>query len=86
MPSAKKTRNITIRLDEKTVRRAKLVAARRGISVSRLLAEQLREITAHDSAYEPARRLALAALERGYHLGGKGSVSGEELHDRKDLR
>jgi hypothetical protein len=52
--------NVTVKLDRETIKQAKVLAARRGISMSRLLAEQLRELVANDDAYESARRRALA--------------------------
>lgn len=73
--------NITVQLDRETIRGAKALAAKRGTSVSRLLAEQIRESLAADEQYEAARRLALELLERGFHLGG-ARVKRDELHDR----
>ena len=86
MTAPQKTRNITVRLDEKTVRRAKLVAARRGTSVSRLLAEQIRELAVRDESFAAAQRTALAALARGYHMGGTIKATREDWHDRQSLR
>ena len=73
--------NITVQLDRDTIRGAKTLAAKRGTSVSRLLAEQIRQSVAADEQYEAARRLALELLERGFHLGGT-RVKRDELHDR----
>ncbi len=73
--------NLTIQLDRKLVRKARVLAAQRGTSVSRLLATELERLVGEDEAYETARRSALQFLERGFHLGGK-RVSREELHER----
>lgn len=73
--------NLTVQLDRETIREAKTLAAKRGTSVSRLLAEQIRESVAADEQYEAARRLALELLARGFNLGG-ARVKRDELHDR----
>ncbi|AHY48339.1 Hypothetical Protein RradSPS_3056 (plasmid) [Rubrobacter radiotolerans] len=78
------TRNITLSLPEETLREAKVLAARRGTSVSRLLAETLSELLARESGYAAARERALAGLDRGLDLGTGGEVgwSRDELHER----
>ncbi len=73
--------NLTIQLDRELIRKAKVLAAQRGTSVSRLLATELGRLVGDDEAYETARRSALQFLERGFHLGGK-RVNREELHER----
>jgi len=73
--------NLTVQLDRDTVRKAKILAARRGTSVSGLVAAQISESVQAEDAYEAARRSALELLERGFHLGGK-SLSRDELHER----
>jgi hypothetical protein len=78
--------NLTLRIEEELVREAKVLAARRGSSVSRLVAEQLEELTRRDRAYEAARRRAEARLKTGYDLGWSPATSRDELHDRASLR
>jgi hypothetical protein len=73
--------NLTVQLDRETIRRAKILAAKRGTSVSAFLATQIREAVKADDAYESARRHALELLERGLHLGG-GRLNRDELHER----
>jgi len=75
-------RNLTVNLDSETIRRAKILAAARGTSVSKLIAELVQELVESDRAYEAARRVALGHLERGYRLGGRIRASREEWHDR----
>jgi hypothetical protein len=53
--------NITLRLDAELIREAKVLAAQRGSSVSRMLAEQLEELVRREKDYEAARRRALEA-------------------------
>ncbi len=73
--------NLTVRLDKTTIRKAKILAAKLGTSISAFVAPQIRTSVEEDDAYESARRAALELLERGLHLGGR-RVSREELHDR----
>jgi Family of unknown function (DUF6364) len=74
-------RNLTIQLDEATIRHAKIVAARRGLSLSSLVAQQLNELAEADQRYERARAVALEALA-GATGGGAPSWRREPLYDR----
>ena len=84
MPNSKeKTKqNVTISLDRETIQKAKIVAARRSTSISGLLARQIEILVGEEDAYERAKRQALALLDQGFDLGGKGPVSRDELHKR----
>ncbi|HEV8306169.1 MAG TPA: DUF6364 family protein [Methylomirabilota bacterium] len=74
--------NITLSLERELLRKAKVLAARKGTSVSGLLAQYLERVLKEESAYERARKDALAVLARGFHLGGKILTSREEWHAR----
>ncbi len=74
--------NVTISLDRQTIRKAKIVAARRDTSISGLLAQQIEILIGEEEAYERAERQAVALLDEGFHLGGRAPVSREELHER----
>jgi hypothetical protein len=74
--------NITIRLDRRTLRRAKVLAAKRNTSISGLLAKQIETLVGEDDAYEQAQRRALALLDRGFHLGGRIEATRDEWHER----
>lgn len=74
--------NVTISLDRQTIRKAKILAARRDTSISGLLARQLEILVGEEEAYESAERQAVALLDEGFHLGGVVPVSREELHER----
>jgi predicted DNA-binding ribbon-helix-helix protein len=77
-------RNITITLEEPVARWARVEAARRDISVSRLLAGILKEQMREKNGYESAMRRALA---RKPFLRTDGRyLSREETHDRSSLR
>lgn len=73
--------NVTLRLDAGLVREAKVLAAQRGSSVSRLLSEQVEELVRKERGYHAAERRALARLKRAYDLDW---TPGEraELHER----
>ncbi len=74
--------NLTISLDRQTIRKAKIVAARRSTSISGLLARQIEILIGEEEAYERAERQAMALLEQGFHLGGSNQVNRDELHER----
>ncbi len=73
--------NITLSLDIKLLRAAKVLAAQRNTSVSRLLAEELEAKVSRQSDYERCRQAALALMKEGMPLGGT-PLSRDELHDR----
>lgn len=74
--------NVTISLSRQTLRKAKVLAARRGSSISGLLAEQIEILVGEEEAYGRAQRAAITLLEQGFHLGGKIRVSRDALHER----
>lgn len=80
--SEKRTQNLTIALSQSTIQKAKVLAAKRGTSISGLLARQIEDLVESDEAYENAHRAALDLMNRGFHLGGSHSVKREELHER----
>ena len=78
------TRNITLSLPEEVLREVKIVAARKGTSVSALLAGALSELVERESGYAAAKERSLAVLGRGMELGTGGEIrwSRDELHER----
>jgi hypothetical protein len=74
--------NLTISLDLKTIRMAKILAARRSTSISGLVANQIEILVGEEEAYERAERQAMSLLEQGFHLGGVIRASRDELHER----
>ncbi|MCK9461830.1 MAG: DUF6364 family protein [Proteobacteria bacterium] len=74
--------NLTVTLDGDTIRSAKILAASRGTSVSRLLADLVVELVDRERSYEQAKKGALAHLKRGFALGGEISSTRDELHAR----
>jgi predicted transcriptional regulator len=80
--TAPRKQNLTVSLSSDTVRKAKVLAAKRSTSISGLLAAQIEILVNADEAYEAAHRAALDLMERGFHLGGVHSIPREELHER----
>lgn len=76
------TQNITVRLNRRTLRKAKVLAAKRNTSISGLLAEQIEALVGEDDAYQQAQRRALALLEQGFHLGGRIESTRDQWHER----
>jgi hypothetical protein len=74
-------RNLTIQLDEATIRHARVAAAHRGMSLSGLVAQQLSRLVEADERYERARSVALEAMSEA---AGRGAPSWhrEELYER----
>lgn len=73
--------NITLSVDKDLIRKLRVIAAKRSTSISRLLGQEMREIVARAERYEQAKRQAVAAIDKGFHLGGQ-RPSRDELHER----
>jgi hypothetical protein len=74
-------RNVTVQLDDDVIHRAKIVAARRGTSVSGLVAQQLERLVEADERYEAAWRRAQKAMGDAEPRGGR-HWERADLHDR----
>jgi hypothetical protein len=79
-------RNITLTLDDETLREARVLAAQRGLSVSAFLRAELAGLVDRQRGYTRAREKAVRRLRRGQSLGGGPLASRDELHDRAKLR
>lgn len=77
------SQNVTLALPKKVLQRVKVIAAKRGTSISRLLVETLQHVAARDEAYERARTRALGNLKRPPNLGTRGrrTWTRDELHE-----
>lgn len=73
--------NLTLQLDEDVIRRARVVAAKRGTSVSALVARELDGLVEQDARYEEAQRRAEDLMAGAVARGGR-SWRRAELHDR----
>jgi hypothetical protein len=74
-------RNLTLQLDEDVIQRAKALAAKRGTSVSGLLARELEDLVAQDARYEEAWRRASEIMASSSPRGGR-TWRRDQLHDR----
>ena len=74
-------RNLTVQLDEDTIRHARVAAAHRGMSLSGLVAQQISELVASDQRYEHARMVALDAMAEAVDRGAP-AWQREDLYDR----
>jgi len=79
-------KNVTITLDEETARWAQMEAARRGISVSRLVGEILRDRRLQDAEYDAAMERFLGREAAPLKKAGERYPARAELHDRSVLR
>ncbi len=59
-----------------------MLAARRSISVSKLVAREIERLVGEDEAYQRAKSTALAHLSTGFHLGGGPHPTRNGLHER----
>ena len=64
-------RNVTVQLDEAAIHPAKVLAARRGTSVSALVSAELERLVAEADRYEEARQRAERALAHASARGGR---------------
>ena len=77
--------NLTLHLDVEVIRRARILAAKRGTSVSALAAAELIELVTEDERFEQARERAEAILDGAGPRGGR-RWRRDELHERQALR
>ena len=76
--------NLTVQLDDDVIRRAKVVAAKRGTSVSALVALQLMELVADDERYEAAHQRAIELMDQPTARGGRGWTRDDLYAERLD--
>ncbi len=74
--------NVTLRVDTHLAREAKVLAARQGTSLSRMMAEQLEGLLRADKAYSSAERRALLRLESATDLDWSPPANRADLYDR----
>ena len=74
-------KNVTVTMDDEVADWARLEAARRNTSVSRLVGEMLAEKMRHDDAYERAMREALEF--RSYGTSKGPYLTRDEIYDRR---
>ena len=76
--------NLTLQLDAEVIRRARIVAAKRGTSVSALVARELDQIAAQDERYEDSRRRAAELMASAKAHGGRNWTRDDIYAERLD--
>jgi len=74
--------NITLKVDAKLLREARVLAAEEGRSVSALLTDRIEEMVRQRKAFDKARRRALTRLREGLDLRWTPPKTRDELHER----
>jgi plasmid stability protein len=75
-------KNITVSLDDETYRRARILAAERGTSVSALVKGFLSEVASGENERDRLKREERALRERIAAFRASGVLSRDELHVR----
>lgn len=78
------TRNITLALPQEILKQLKILAAKRGTSVSAMLKEELEALLQQESDYMQAYREFMEVANRGFELGtyGEARWMRDALHER----
>jgi hypothetical protein len=74
-------RNLTISVDERVARWARVAAAEKDVSVSRFVGDLLRAKMEEDEAYEAARQRSVARRPRRMKSPDERYPSRDELHE-----
>jgi hypothetical protein len=82
MPALDEKRNITLRLSQQTIQKARVLAARRSTSISGLLTSQIEQLAETEDDYERAMNRAFARMEKGFPMGEIPKLDRDALHER----
>ncbi len=74
-------KNITLRIDENTLKRGKHIAIEQGKSLSKWVTDLIESSTRNSAEVDKARAHALRTIRKGVQLG-KGQFSRETLYER----
>ena len=74
--------NITLSIEKELIKKGKVLAARKEISVSKMMANMLRDLVYQHERYEASKRSALEIMKKGMHLGGQINWKREDLYER----
>jgi indole-3-glycerol phosphate synthase len=75
-------RNLTIQLEESLIKRAKIIAAIKDESISKVVARELEKYILTEDQYGKAKAHALSAMKKGYKFGGKDYPKRDALYER----
>ncbi|MDQ3150934.1 MAG: DUF6364 family protein [Actinomycetota bacterium] len=76
-------RNLTVQLNDEVIRKAKVLAAERGTSISGLVARQITELVDARDRYIRARESALRMMDDATDRGGR-TWRRDDLYDRAE--
>ena len=76
--------NLTIQLDGAVVRRARILAAKRGTSLSAMVARELDRLVAREERYEEAHRRAIESMSAAEPRGGRTWTRDDIYAERLD--
>jgi hypothetical protein len=74
-------KNVTLRMDEAIIRKARHAAIERDQSLSEWIMDLIAHAVSKTDRLLPAREKALKRMKSGYHLGGI-PLSRDEAHER----
>lgn len=73
-------KNITLRIDEKTLKRGKHIAVEQGKSLSKWVTELIEKNSQNAAEVDKARSHAIKVIRKGLSLG-KGRFSREDIYE-----
>ena len=76
-------KNVTITLDEEVLRRTRVRAAQKGVSVSKYMAQLLERESASTEQYQRAFREWKRISDRGLDIDAPGRLNREQAHERR---
>jgi hypothetical protein len=76
--------NITLSLPREILKKGKVLAARKGISLNELVRELLQANTENDGEYQASAERQIKRMKEGIQLGTKGKITWkrDQLHQR----
>jgi hypothetical protein len=76
--------NITLSLPREILKKGKVLAARKGISLNELVRELLQANTERDGEYQASAERQIKRMKEGMQLGTKGKIAWkrDQLHPR----
>lgn len=74
--------NITISLDQDLIQAGKVIAAKRGTSLNRMLRLEMEKMIRNAKQYDTAKQKAIAAMKTGFYSGVNCYPSRDEIHER----
>jgi len=76
--------NITLSLPKETLKKGKILAAKKGVSLNELIRELLQRTAENEEGYRISADRQIKRMKGGIRLGTKGKISWQrdELHQR----